>query len=75
MYAQTLMLSLANAGIGSCPQTSISCFPDLVREELGIESQFKLLMGLSFGYIDKSDAANNFRTERAALEETTVFHS
>ncbi len=75
MYAQTLMLSLANAGIGSCPQTSISCFPDLVREELGIESQFKLLMGLSFGYIDQSNAANNFRTERAALEDTTVFHS
>ncbi len=74
MYAQTLMLSLANAGIGSCPQTSISCFPDMVREELGVESHFKLLMGLSFGYVDETDAANNFRTDREALDETTKFH-
>lgn len=74
MYAQTLMLSLTNAGIGSCPQTSISCFPDMVREELGVESHFKLLMGLSFGYVDKTDAANNFRTDRESLEDTTKFH-
>jgi len=75
MYAQTLMLSLANAGIGCCPQTSISCYPDLVREALGVESQFKLLMGLSFGYVDSADPANNFRTERAALQDTATFHN
>jgi hypothetical protein len=45
-----------------------------VREDLGVESNFKLLMGLSFGYIDKADAANNFRTERAALNDTATFH-
>jgi len=75
MYAQTLMLSLANAGIGCCPQTSISCYPDMVREALGVESQFKLLMGLSFGYVDSADPANNFRTERAALQDTAIFHN
>jgi nitroreductase len=74
MYAQTLMLAMTDAGIGSCPQTSVSCFPDLAREELGIDSQFKLMMGLSFGYIDQSDAANNLRTERDPLEKTTSFH-
>ena len=75
MYAQTLMLAIENAGMGSCPQTSVSCFPDLVREELGVESHFKLLMGLSFGYIDTADSANNLRTERDALDKTTQFHS
>ena len=75
MYAQTLMLALENAGIGSCPQTSVSCYPDLVRQELGVESRFKLLMGLSFGYVDELDGANNFRTERAPLEQSTTFHS
>jgi len=75
MYAQTLMLALENAGIGSCPQTSVSCYPDLVRQELGVESRFKLLMGLSFGYVDESDGANNFRIERAPLEQSTTFHS
>ena len=75
MYAQTLMLALSDRGIGSCPQTSVSCYPELVREQLGVESRFKLLMGLSFGYIDAADEANNFRTDRAALGESTVFHS
>ena len=75
MYSQTLMLAMADAGIGSCPQTSVSCFPDLVREELGIESQYKLMMGLSFGYIDESDPANKLRTERDSLYKTTHFYS
>jgi len=75
MYAQTLMLAMTDAGLGSCPQTSVSCYPDLVRAELGIESHYKLLMGLSFGYVDSSDPANNLRTEREPLEKTTFFHS
>ena len=75
MYSQTLMLAMADAGIGSCPQTSVSCFPDLVQEELGIESQYKLMMGLSFGYIDESDPANKLRTERDSLYKTTHFYS
>jgi len=75
MYSQTLMLAMADAGIGSCPQTSVSCFPDLVREELGIDNHYKLLLGLSFGYVDESDTANNLRTERDPLESTTTFYS
>jgi nitroreductase len=75
MYSQTLMLAMADAGIGSCPQTSVSCYPDLVREELGVDSHYKLMMGLSFGYIDDVDSANNLRTERDPLEATTSFYS
>jgi nitroreductase len=75
MYSQTLMLAMADAGIGSCPQTSVSCYPDLVRKELGVDSHYKLMMGLSFGYIDEADSANNLRTERDPLEATTSFYS
>lgn len=75
MYSQTLMLAMADAGIGSCPQTSVSRYPDLVRKELGVDSHYKLMMGLSFGYIDEADSANNLRTERDPLEATTSFYS
>ena len=75
MYSQTLMLAMADAGIGSCPQTSVSCYPDLVRKELGVDSHYKLMMGLSFGYIDEADSANNLRMERDPLEATTSFYS
>jgi hypothetical protein len=33
------------------------------------------MMGLSFGYIDEADAANNLRTERDPVNKTTSFHS
>ena len=70
-----LCCAMADAGIGSCPQTSVSCYPDLVRKELGVDSHYKLMMGLSFGYIDEADSANNLRTERDPLEATTSFYS
>ena len=74
MYAQSLMLSLTAYGIGSCPQTSLGFHADLVRKTLGVDENFKLLFGISFGYIDETAAANQCRTARAAVSENTFFH-
>lgn len=74
MYAQSLMLSLTAYGIGSCPQTSLGFHADLVRKTLGVDENFKLLFGISFGYIDEAAAANQCRTARAAVNENTFFH-
>lgn len=74
MYAQSLMLSLTAYGIGSCPQTSLGFHADLVRKTLGMDENFKLLFGISFGYIDETAAANKCRTARAAVNENTFFH-
>jgi nitroreductase len=74
MYAQSLMLSLTAHGLGSCPQTSLGFHADMVRKTLGVDEGFKLLFGISFGYIDETDAANQCRTGRAALSENTFFH-
>jgi len=73
MYAQTLMLALENAGLGSCPQTSVSCYPDLVRETFGLSPQVKVLFGISFGFEDPNVPANQARTERAPVSETVQF--
>ncbi|MBV1881908.1 MAG: nitroreductase [Pseudomonadales bacterium] len=74
MYAQSLMLTLEAFGLASCPQTSLSFFADIIREELDIDPSNKLLFGLSFGYEDTDDLANSARVGRAPLEETTRFH-
>jgi hypothetical protein len=74
MYAQSLMLSLTAYGIGSCPQTSLGFHADLVRKTLGMDENFKLLFGISFGYIDETAAANQCRTARATVNENTFFH-
>ena len=75
MYAQTLMLSLTAHGLASCPQTALSFFANLIREELGLDASNKLLFGISFGYEDVNHPANLCRIPRAPLEETTLFFS
>lgn len=75
MYAQSLMLSLTAAGIGSCPQTALSFYPDIVREYLAIPDEQKLLFGISFGYADENHASVAARTDRAALADIVTFHS
>lgn len=75
MYAQSLMLALTAHGIGSCPQTALSFYPDIVRDELGISADQRLLFGISFGYADQSHASATARTERAPLADIVTFHS
>ncbi|WP_363736084.1 MULTISPECIES: nitroreductase [unclassified Sphingobium] len=74
LYAQTLMLGLTALGIASCPQGALGYYPDIVRSELGIGPDQRLLYGISFGFEDMSVAANAARTGRSPLEETTSFH-
>jgi nitroreductase len=74
MFAQTLMLSMTAHGLGSCPQTALSFLAQPVREQLGVADSNKLLFGISFGYPDPLDAANDCRTERAALADFVTFH-
>lgn len=69
MWAQTLLLALSAHGVASCPQTSLSFNADLVRDFCGVDGEWKLLFGLSFGYEDESVAANRCRVGRAPLED------
>lgn len=75
LYAQTLMLAMKGQGVASCPQTSLTFHPTIVREMLGVPAAHKLLLGISFGYEDPQHAANLCRVSRAPLEATANFHS
>jgi nitroreductase len=72
MYAQTLMLAFAAHGIGSCPQTALGMFADVVREYLELPAEQKVLLGISFGYADDS-LANTARIPRAELDANVRF--
>ncbi len=73
MYAQNLMLSMQAHGVASCPQTALSFHAGVVREHLGVPADQKLLFGISFGYEDAANAANDARVSRASLEENVKF--
>ena len=48
--------------------------PDVVRDALGVDANQRLLFGISFGYEDPNASANACRVDRAALEQSVVFH-
>ena len=74
MYAQNLMLTMQSHGVASCPQTILGYDADSVRRELGIESNMKLLFGISFGYEDKSMPENQIVPDRATVQESVHFY-
>ena len=74
IYAQTLMLALTARGIASCAQGALSLYPSIIRAELGIEGDYRLPLGISFGYEDPTVDANAARVGRACLSENVQFH-
>jgi nitroreductase len=75
MYVQNLMLTLRAHGLASCPQTILGYDAESVRRELNIDSQMKLLFGISFGYEDRSLPENQIVPDRATLDEHVKFYS
>jgi nitroreductase len=73
MYAQTLMLTLTQYGLSSCPQTSLSFYPKVVRSLLDIPDDWQLLMGISFGYEDPNVSANQCRVGRDPVSKCVRF--
>lgn len=74
MYAQTLLLSLTAHGLGGVPQTMLGFYSETIRKELGIDPSLKLLFGISLGYPDMTHPANQYRINKAPLDESVTFH-
>jgi len=59
----------------STPGSALSFHAHLVRAELRLGEEYRLLFGLSFGYPDWSHDANGPRTARASPDECVEFHA
>lgn len=75
MYGQTFLLSLTAHGLNGVPQTVLGLFADVIRKELGVSENYKMMFGISFGYEDKSAAANNFKLGRDPVDMNVTFHA
>jgi nitroreductase len=73
MYLQSLMLLLREAGLDSCPQECWAIYPKTIQDFLHVPETRMLFTGMSIGYKDAQDPANNFVPARAALEEFCTF--
>ena len=73
MFVQNLLLALTARGLGTCVQVSIAGYPDIVREQLGIAADMRILCGLAVGYPDPDFPANSLRIGRDSVDQHVVF--
>ncbi|MFZ9195953.1 MAG: nitroreductase [Burkholderiales bacterium] len=73
MFLQTLMLAARARGLHSCAEASIASYPDVVRRELRLGSEWVVICGMAMGYADAEAVVNTFQPERIALEDYATF--
>ncbi|WP_167108224.1 nitroreductase [Mycobacterium sp. DL592] len=73
MFLQTFLLALTARGLGSCVQVSVAGYPDILRDNLGIGDDMRILCGIAIGYPDPDFAANSLAVPRNPLSRNCVF--
>ena len=73
MFLQTLLLALAERGLGTCVQVSIAAYPEILRAHLDIPDDLIVLCGLAIGYPDPAFPANSLAVPRNPVEKNVVF--
>ncbi len=73
MFLQNFMLALTARGIGSCVQVSIAGYPEVIRDQLGIAEDMRILCGMSIGYPDPDFPANTLDVPRSPLSDNVTF--
>lgn len=73
MFLQNIMLAATHLGLSTCPQASLAEYPDIVRQQLGIEQQFAIVCGMALGYADPGHPANSYRLERDLPDKFTTW--
>jgi len=68
-YVQVLLLAMQAHGVAAIPQAALASYSDLVKRELGIPGERRMVCAISFGYEDAAHPANGYRTSRAAIED------
>ncbi len=75
LFTQTLSLAAHGHGLGTCLQASLTHYPDVVRELLGVAPDKRLMLGLSIGYPDPTAKLNSYRSARVEVDEFARWYS
>jgi len=74
MFLGNLMTAARGRGLHTCPQFAFAQFHRILREELALPDEQRVICGMSLGYEDTGAIENTLRTERAPVAEWTWFH-
>ena len=72
-YAQSLMLTATQCGLGTIPAITLTHFPDVIHRELRIPEHLQVTIGIAIGYPDAQHGINRFVSERSPVSETIHF--
>ena len=73
MFLQNIMVAARGRGLHTCPQAAFAPYHKQIRPILGMAEEEVLVCGMSLGYEDTTKPENQFRTERAPLEDWVTF--
>ena len=73
MFLQNIMVAARGRGLHTCPQAAFAPYHKQIRPILGLADEEVLVCGMSLGYEDTTKPENQFRTERAPLEDWVTF--
>jgi len=75
IFLQTVMLVMAEKGLGCIAQGSLAGYPGPVREIANMPEDNEIMFGLSFGFEDPDAHINTARMDRASLDDFATFTS
>jgi nitroreductase len=72
-YVANFLLAAEALGVATVPQASLTFYSHVVRGHFGLESDRKIVCGISFGIANTEHPANGFRTNRAEVADVVSF--
>lgn len=73
LYVESFLLAAQANGVGAIPQAALAAYAPFIRDYFGLPATRRIVCGISFGYPDHEHPANNFRTNRRAVEDTVTW--
>lgn len=71
IFLQSLMLAATDRGLGSCAQGALALWRSPLDQHFDIPRHYKLLVGLSLGYVAE-DPVNGYKPDRRSLDELRI---
>jgi len=69
MILQTVCSLAYDRGLGTCILAASILYPQVAREILSVPESKNVIIGIAIGYPDREAPVNNFKRERAELDE------
>jgi nitroreductase len=72
-YVGNFLLAAQALGLGTIAQAALARHSPLIRRHFKLGDDRRVICGISFGFADRSQKVNSYRTSRASIADTVTF--